>query len=256
MDIIFDHVVVRYDTGKMALGPVNLVVHGGECVFVTGPNGGGKTTLARLLSGILIPVSGELRMGDGIVRSEWPPDYVGWIQQEPEHQVVGANILGDVNLSSLWHASSYRQSVARTRQALKDTGLEPLGARAAETLSGGELHLAAIAAIMAQHAQVLVVDEPETMLDASGQLRVEKMLQALNEQGKTLFVISHNRIWGRLADRHLWVQDGKVEEMDQNGAAQRLADDWMTFCDGLQAITDRPFESCEVSQIGKLIWPF
>ncbi|WP_206742840.1 ABC transporter ATP-binding protein [Sulfobacillus thermosulfidooxidans] len=248
--------MVRYDSQESnALGPVDLTVRGGECVFISGPNGGGKTTLARLMAGIIRPFRGTLRFADGTPREQWPADYVGWLQQEPEHQVVGITVEDDVALGALWHAPTPQEAQQRTDAALYGMHIETLRHRAAETLSGGELHREAIAAILAQNAQIMVADEPETMLDGWGKHQIFEVLYNVKRQGTTLFIISHDAWWVELADRYLWIEDGKVQEMSRHAFAMRLSDEWRAFVEQIKKLTgQQDLDSWDIKEMSQYLW--
>ncbi len=249
--IILERVVVSYPSQlQPALGPLDLTIQEGECVFVTGPNGSGKTTLARMLSGVIHPTAGHVTNGEGLDITEWPPGYIGWVQQNPLTQMVGTTVSEDVSLGPRWLSATLAQVVHQTAGAIDRFHLGPLRNHTIHTLSGGWQHQVALAAVWAQDPRVIILDEPETMLDGPAMQRLMTWIQNLRDTGTTLMILGHNPRWLAVADRTVvldhgvWVKDS-LPTTDKDR-------EWDRFLTGLFGDGYRPESIDEVSE---WIWP-
>jgi energy-coupling factor transporter ATP-binding protein EcfA2 len=111
-----------------------------------------------------------------------------------------------------------------------------IAGQAVDTLSGGELHRTAIAAILAQQAEILLLDEPESMLDGMGRHELWDAVQKLKSSGHTLVLFSHNAQWTSVGDRFLWMDfRGRMEILDAETMAGRLDDRWKRFTDAVSS---------------------
>ncbi|MCW2956810.1 MAG: cobalt transporter [Thermoleophilia bacterium] len=148
------------------LDAVSFELRAGERLAVVGPNGSGKSTLARVLAGLLEPEAGTVRGADGRT-----PPRVGLVLQDPAAQFVAATVADDVAFGP--EGAGVAPGVIRHRVAelLRATGLDPLAAHDPLRLSGGEQQRAALAALVACDLDVLVLDEPTSMLDAAARGR-------------------------------------------------------------------------------------
>ncbi|AUW92967.1 hypothetical protein BXT84_02565 [Sulfobacillus thermotolerans] len=255
--IKIEHAVVQYGrTNRPALGPLDLTIQGGECIFISGPNGGGKTTFARLLAGIVKPSSGHVSFDTLDAGNEWTPTAVGWVQQEPEHQVVAERVEDDVGITPQWYAPSYPEYVKRVEDALRFMQLERLRGRAVTTLSGGELHRTALAAIMAQQPQVWIMDEPEAMLDGFGRATLERLITHIRGEAKTVLLISHDPRWLDIADRCLWFAEGQAQWMAHETMASQIGGSWYQFAEQVrrQAPPLSPLLE-NALELGRVLWP-
>lgn len=189
----------RFTESDHASPNISLSAGKGEIILVTGPSGSGKSTLARMLSG-LIPnlykgqMKGSVTVGSLDTRTAplWQLSGVaGMVFQNPanqmlEHSVEDEIIFGLENLG-LGREDIYR----KTDSILKDFSLEPYRQRKPQTLSGGEQQKLALAAIMARSPQILILDEPFSMLDISASQELVKYIQELSDAGTTILIFEH-----------------------------------------------------------------
>jgi len=176
---------------------------------VIGANGSGKTTLARLLNGLALPSAGDVTVdGLDVVRDRAAVQRrVGFVFANADHQLVYPTPLEDVMLGL--RARGVRRAEARERalEALRTVGIAHKADQAIHTLSGGEKHLAALAAVLALEPGWLVVDEPTTTLDIVNRRRVIDVLLGLEQR---LVVVSHDLDLVRGLDEALLVHDARV----------------------------------------------
>ncbi|MCU1357622.1 MAG: ATPase component of various ABC-type transport system with duplicated ATPase domain [Acidimicrobiales bacterium] len=209
-----------YPDGPTALAPTDLHVSAGELVLVVGGSGSGKSTLLRTVNG-LVPHSSGGRFGGDVVsggrsittnRPRDLADVVGFVHQTPEAQFVVDNVEHDIafvleNLGA--DATTMRRRVEEVLDALAVAHLRD---RSPATLSGGERQRCAIAGALASGPQILVLDEPTSMLDPQGADDVLAALRRLNDDLGTTILVAEHRLEraGPLADRALVVDGGQV----------------------------------------------
>ena len=200
------------------LAPLSFGVAAGEIVGVIGPNSAGKTTLIRLLTGIVRPARGEIRL-DGrpldavdtwdlartvaVVPQETPPAFPFTVEQL-------------VLMGRYPHAPDrYFESAddrALAQEAMAATGVRDLAAAPLGSLSGGERQRAVLARALAQRPRLLVLDEPTAHLDLRYQVECATLLRSLNrELGMTILLVSHDlNLAAELSDRLLLMAEGRL----------------------------------------------
>lgn len=209
-----------YPEGPSVLGPVDLALDAGTVTLVVGPSGSGKSTLLRTVNG-LVPhstggrFSGEVLTAGRAVSAHQPrdlADVVGFVHQTPEAQFVVDHVEHDIafvleNLGT--DAATMRRRVEEVLDAL---GVAHLRDRSPATLSGGERQRCAIAGALAAGPEILVLDEPTSMLDPQGADDVLAALRRLNEDLGTTILVAEHRLEraGPLADRAVVVRSGSV----------------------------------------------
>jgi ATPase subunit of ABC transporter with duplicated ATPase domains len=189
-------VVVR--RGDFTLGPVDLQVDWADRIAITGPNGGGKSTLLGVLLGRLTPESGTTSLGPGVV--------VGEVDQ------ARRRFLGDVAILEAFRAAAPELAPAEARTLLAKFGLgSDHVLRPAGSLSPGERTRAALALLQAQGVNLLVLDEPTNHLDLPA---IEQLEQALASYDGTLLLVTHDRrmLETVAVSRELQVEAGRVTE--------------------------------------------
>ena len=194
-----------------ALSGISFGLRPGEYVGVVGPNGGGKSTLVRLLNGLLRPDSGSIRVSghDPATEPFEVRKHLGVLFQNPENGLVAPFVEDDVAFG-LENLGVPREEMRdRVAQAIRAVGLEGYERREPHTLSGGEKQRVALAGLLAVEPEILVLDEPTSMLDAAGHREVLEHLEALRSR-KTVLHVTHHLEELKNADRVLVLNRGEV----------------------------------------------
>lgn len=176
-------------------------------VAVVGANGSGKSTLVRLLNGLVHPAAGTVRI-DGLdpvrdgaaVRRK-----VGFVFTDPDAQLVMPTALEDVALSLRRLPAAERE--ARAREVLARFGLADRAGVGVSGLSGGQKQLLALAGVLATEPEILVCDEPTTLLDLRWRRVVDDLLDRLEQR---VVLVTHDLAAAERAERVLVVDDGRV----------------------------------------------
>ncbi|HEV7195629.1 MAG TPA: ABC transporter ATP-binding protein [Pedococcus sp.] len=186
-----------YAGGDWVFRGVTIGVGPGTATAVLGPNGRGKTTLARCAAGLLKPTEGSV-CGDGSVG--FVPQSHGSAFAYPVREMVLMGRAARVGIFSV----PGRQDRAAANAAMERVGISHLAQRAFPTLSGGEQQLVLIARAVASGSPVLVLDEPAASLDLRNQAQVLRLLRLLVGEGMALLLTTHH------PDHALYVADSVV----------------------------------------------
>jgi len=194
-----------------ALSGISFGLRPGEYVGVVGPNGGGKSTLVRLLNGLLRPGSGSVRVSghDPATEPFEVRKHLGVLFQNPENGLVAPFVEDDVAFGLENLGVPREEMRARVAQAIRGVGLEGYERREPYTLSGGEKQRVALAGLLAVEPEVLVLDEPTSMLDAAGRREVLEHLEVLRSR-KTVLHVTHHLEELLNADRVLVLNGGEL----------------------------------------------
>ena len=196
-----DQAAFYYPQGRWGLEEISLTVTSGEGVLVTGPSGCGKSTFTRCLTG-LIPhlyrgeLRGEVWLGDH--KTDETPlwqlaEQAGLVFQNPAGQMLAESVEDEI-IFGLENLGLTRPEVeARLEASLTRFGLQHMGHRSPQTLSGGEQQKLALAAIIARRPPVLVLDEPLSMLDSTAAVGLVDHLDHLVRSGTTVIVCEHRQ---------------------------------------------------------------
>lgn len=219
--IAIDHLTFTYpNKNNPALLDVTWLAEEGEFVLVAGPSGSGKSTLLRCINGLVPHFSGGVLSGrvtvTGIDAVAAGPRAlsrrVGFVAQDPEAQAVLDRVESEIAFALEQAAIPAAEMRVRVEEALDLVELTPLRDRPLQTLSGGERQRLAIAAALALHPQVLVLDEPTSQLDPQSAEDVLRALVRLNEDlGLTIILAEHRleRIV-RYVDRLTYLENGRI----------------------------------------------
>ncbi|WP_225422813.1 energy-coupling factor ABC transporter ATP-binding protein [Lacticaseibacillus suibinensis] len=215
--IDIEHLNFAYpDQTKPALRDVSLQVNAGEWVAIIGHNGSGKSTLAKNINGLLAPASGQVTVA-GLPLTEanvWAiREKVGIVFQNPDNQFVGATVQDDVAFGLENRAVPRPEMVTRVHDALAQVNMLDFATREPARLSGGQKQRVAIAGIIAQRPEIIILDEATSMLDPAGRAEVLTLIQQLRAQtNMTVLSITHDVDEAASADRVVLLNDGEIVE--------------------------------------------
>lgn len=193
----------------------NLSIEKGSFVAVLGHNGSGKSTIAKLANGIVVPQGGWVLV-DGISTAEEDRLFdirsrVGMVFQNPDNQIVSSIVEEDVAFGVENLGLPPAECRSRVDEALQRVGMYEYRLKAPNKLSGGQKQRVAVAGIIAMRPQCIVFDEPTAMLDPSGRAEVMQIAKELNRRdGITILFITHNMDEAVQADRVVVVDSGVI----------------------------------------------
>lgn len=178
-------------------------------IGIIGANGSGKSTLARTFNGLVRPDEGEVRVGGLAVRSHQREvrRKVGFMFTDPGSQILMPTVAEDVELSLRDLPISKAEKADRLAEVLARFGLREHADHPAQLLSGGQKQLLAFASVLVRRPEVLVCDEPSTLLDLANVLRLQRTLAALPEQ---VILLTHHLELLDDFDRVVVLHEGEV----------------------------------------------
>jgi ATP-binding cassette subfamily C protein CydD len=214
--VLVQDVSFGFGKNKLLFDRVSFSVGRGQALALTGPSGGGKSTLLNMIAGFMAPQSGAITIFSA------PPGQqaFGWLGQK--------GFLIDGTWADNVRLTAPQASDSDIAAALEQVGLGPLLAQRADGiyskvmedgqgLSGGQSRRLSLARILVADYDLILLDEPTAALDADSEQHIVKTLSKLKQQGKTLVFSSHHTALLTLADRVLQVVDGRLQAAAEGG---------------------------------------
>jgi energy-coupling factor transport system ATP-binding protein len=205
----------RYrENAEWALKDVSFSVKQGEWFAIVGHNGSGKSTMAKILNGLLIPQNGTVTVGSVALSEETIWDVrkeIGMVFQNPDNQFVGATVKDDVAFGLENNGISTDEMLVRVEEAMKLVNMSAYENQEPHHLSGGQKQRVAIAGIIAVRPSIIVLDEATSMLDPIGRKEVLETVRQLKEQQNlTIISITHDLEEVAAADRGIVMNKGRL----------------------------------------------
>ncbi|AIQ18296.1 transporter [Paenibacillus sp. FSL H7-0357] len=212
--LTFDHVHFYYKKGQPVIEDLSFTIETGEFVAIVGANGCGKSTIAKLMDGLLLPKQGDVTFQD--LNTSRPADLrmiheqIGFVFQNPEDQFITTTVMDEV-IFGLENIRVPREEIrCRLDQALQAVQMENYLESMPHQLSGGQKQRVAIAAILAMQPRIIIFDEATSMLDPQGREQVLSIMQELHRQGMTIIHITHHMEEVLAAGRILLMDKGRL----------------------------------------------
>ncbi len=203
------------DSIQTAVKDVSLEIKKGEFLCILGHNGSGKSTMAKMMNGLLFPTSGQVTVMGINTRDEdkiWDVrSKAGMVFQNPDNQIVATIVEEDVAFGPENLGIPPGEIRRRVDEALEIVEMREYKKHAPHLLSGGQKQRVAIAGILAMNPDCIIFDEPTAMLDPNGRIEVMETIKKLNEvEGKTIVLITHYMEETVDADRIIVMNKGEI----------------------------------------------
>lgn len=231
--IAVDNITKDYTLGDVVtpvLHGLSFTINTGEFVAIMGPSGSGKSTLMHILSFLDTATNGSYAFNGEKVSNMTPDDLarmrnksIGFVFQS-FNLLPRTTVEENVELPLLYANTPIVDKKERVARAIAAVGLTHRATFLSNQLSGGEKQRVAIARAIVNDPDVLFADEPTGNLDSKSGNQILKILQDLNDQGRTIIMVTHELDTASHASRILRIRDGRLEKDEKNPAIRRATD--------------------------------
>ena len=231
--IKFENVNVTMQ-GKRILSDINLEIQEGEFVLICGESGCGKTTMTKLINGLIphfvrdVSVDGTITVCGKNV-AEMPmyeiAELVGSVFQNPRTQFFYTNSNAEMAFGLENRGVEPEYIRKRIKNTINELDIEKLEDRDVFSMSGGEKQLLAFASVYVMNPQIYVLDEPSANLDIAAMEKLSERMKVIKEKGHTVVVAEHRLAWiQKFADRIIYMKEGRIEQEFTSDEFKALSD--------------------------------
>lgn len=231
--IKFENVNVTMQ-GKRILSDINLEIQDGEFVLICGESGCGKTTMTKLINGLIphfvrdVSVDGTITVCGKNV-AEMPmyeiAELVGSVFQNPRTQFFYTNSNAEMAFGLENRGVEPEYIRKRIKNTINELDIEKLEDRDVFSMSGGEKQLLAFASVYAMNPQIYVLDEPSANLDIAAMEKLSERMKVIKEKGHTVVVAEHRLAWiQKFADRIIYMKEERIEQEFTSDEFKALSD--------------------------------
>lgn len=231
--IKFENVNVTMQ-GKRILSDINLEIQEGEFVLICGESGCGKTTMTKLINGLIphfvrdVSVDGTITVCGKNV-AEMPmyeiAELVGSVFQNPRTQFFYTNSNAEMAFGLENRGVEPEYIRKRIKNTINELDIEKLEDRDVFSMSGGEKQLLAFASVYAMNPQIYVLDEPSANLDIAAMEKLSERMKVIKEKGHTVVVAEHRLAWiQKFADKIIYMKEGRIEQEFTSDEFKALSD--------------------------------
>ncbi len=219
------NVTKSYQVGKETidvLKNINLEIQAGEFVAIMGPSGSGKSTLMNIIGCLDRPTTGTYLFNEEDITTYTDSQLakirnssIGFVFQHFE-LLPRLNALRNVELPMIYAGINKKERELRAKQALEKVGLKDRMYHMPHELSGGQKQRVAIARAMVNEPEIILADEPTGALDTKTSLLIMEQFLALNKEGTTIVLVTHEKEIAEFAKRTIIVRDGMIINIDKD----------------------------------------
>lgn len=210
MQVVIDvEQVTKTLKGRRVLNDVSLQVPEGQVYGISGPNGSGKSMLLRVICGLVIPLSGRVKVfGDTIGAGKEFPSNTGVLIETPGF-LPGYSGMDNLSFLAMIQNRITKDQIA---EVVRLVGLDPNDRRPVRTYSTGMCQRLGLAQAIMEKPKLLILDEPTNGLDRQGVADIHTLLMQLKQKGSTILLTSHSaEELKNLCDQTLWMEDGELQ---------------------------------------------
>ena len=205
-----------------AVNRVGLVAHFGEMLFIVGPSGSGKTTMLSMISGILRPNAGNVKVKGADIwtlnndqLADFRLNTIGFVFQD-YHLFPRLTTAENVAIPLILKQRNWDESIIEAKQFLEIVGLKDRGEMLPVKLSGGEQQRVAIARAIISQPEILILDEPTASLDGdTGRMIIAFVKEKILNEKRCILIVTHDARINEYADRILHMEDGHLTAEDK-----------------------------------------
>lgn len=212
--IEIEHLSFSYDEQIKALDDVSFSIEEGSYTVIVGHNGSGKSTIAKLMIGLMEAQSGIIRVDGTVLKEESVYDIrdkIGIVFQNPDNQFIGATVADDIAFGLENHQVPHDQMQAIIEEFAARVNMSKYLNSEPTKLSGGQKQRVAIAGVLAMRPQILIFDESTSMLDPQGKAEINALVKRIHEEtGITIISITHDIEEMVSSDHVIVMKAGKV----------------------------------------------